>query len=202
MNDRARVRLWGNLRLAAPIAAFVLPYPIAHLLGGFRPGFQFVGQELTSIEAFGVLGTILLPLAAWFYAQMRFERAMAVLSRSWPTAPGKIDAADIAEKATLRSGRYWALDMRYVYRVGGVDHVGTQLAFAPRWIGSQYTVDALARRYPVGATVDVRYDPDHPDEAVLESDDQLATQRLFTVWVCLFVVATGVIVMVLRRVFA
>ena len=92
--------------------------------------------------------------------------------------------------------------MRYVYRVGDMDYVGTRLAFAPRWLGSQYTVDTLARRYAVGAAVQVRYDPDQPDEAVLETDDQLATQRLFAVWVCLLVVAAGVIVLALRRAFA
>ena len=108
--------------------------------------------------------------------------------------------SDVSQKLTYRSGRLWALDVRYVYRVGDLDYVGTRLAFAPRWLGSQYTVDALARRYAVGAAVQVRYDPDQPDEAVLETDDQLATQRLFAVWVCLLVVAAGVIVMTLRRV--
>jgi hypothetical protein len=200
MNDRARVRLWETLRLAAPIVAFVLPYPMARLLDGFGPGFQFVDREVSPVEAFGILGTMLLPIAAWAYATMRLEQTLAVLSRSWPTVPGKIDASDVSQKATYRSGRLWALDVRYVYRVACVDYVGTQLAFAPRWLGSQYIVEALARRYAVGAAVQVRYDPDQPDEAVLETDDQLATQRLFAVWVCLLVVAAGVIVMTLRRV--
>ena len=201
MNDRARVRLWENLRLAAPIVAFVLPYPIARLLGGFGPGFQFVDREVSPVEAFGILGTMLLPTAAWFYATMRLEQTLAALSRSWPAAPGKIDMSDVSQKLTYRSGRLWALDVRYVYRVGDLDYVGIRLAFAPRWLGSQYTVDALARRYAIGATVDVRYDPDQPDEAVLETDDQLATQRLFAVWVCLLVVAASVIVLALRRAF-
>ncbi len=204
MNDRARVRLWlwEALRLAAPTAAFVLPYPIARLLGGFGPGFRFIGQELSPVEAFGILGTMLLPVAAWAYATMRLEQAMAILSRSWPIVPGKIDTSDVSERRSYRSGRFWALDVRYVYCVNGMDCVDTRLAFAPRWIGSQYIVDSLARRYPVGAAVDVRYDPDQPDEAVLETDDRLATQRLYPVWVCLFVVAVGVIVLALRRAFS
>lgn len=201
MNDRARVRLWENLRLAAPIAAFVLPYPIARLLGGFGPGFQFVDREVSPVEALGILGTMLLPIAAWAYATMRLEQTLAALSRSWPAVPGKIDMSDVSQKLTYHSGRLWALDVRYVYRVGDLDYVGIRLAFAPRWLGSQYTVDALARRYAIGATVDVRYDPDQPDEAVLETDDQLATQRLFAVWVCLLVVAASVIVLALRRAF-
>jgi hypothetical protein len=201
MSDRARVRLWENLRLVAPIVAFVLPYQIACLLGGFGEGFQFIGQELSPVEAFGILGTMLLPTAAWAYATMRLEQALAIFSRSWPTVPGKIDTSDVSERTSYRSGRFWALDVRYVYCVGDVDYAGTRLAFAPCWIGSQYTVDALARRYPAGAAVDVRYDPDQPGEAVLEIDEQLAMQRLFAVWVCLFVVAVGVIVMTLRRVF-
>ena len=201
MNDRARVRLWENLRLAAPNAAFVLPYPIARLLGGFGESFQFIDKEVSPVEAFGILATMLLPIAAWFYATMRLEQTLAVLSRAWPTVPGKIDASGVSQKATYRSGRLWALDVRYVYRVGGVDYVGTQLAFAPRWIASQYAIDTLARRYAVGTAVDVRYDPDQPAEAVLETDDRLATQRMFAVWACLLVVAVGVAIMTLRRVF-
>ena len=202
MSDRARVRLWENLRLLLPIMAFVLPYPIARLLGGFGAGFQFIDKEVSPVEAFGILGTMLLPIAAWAYATMRFEQAMAVLSRSWSTAPGKIDTSDVSRKVSYRSGRFCALDVRYVYRAGGVDHVGTRLAFAPRWIGSQYIVDGLARRYAVGAAVDVRYDPNQPDDAVLETDDQLATQRMYAVWICVLVLAVGVIVMTLRRVFS
>jgi hypothetical protein len=114
--------------------------------------------------------------------------------------PGKIDASDVSMKRSYRSGRFYALDVRYVYRVGGLDLVGTRLAFAPRWLGSEYTVNTMAKRYSAGATVDVRYDPDEPGNSVLEIDDQLATQRMFTVWVCLFVVAAGVGVMLLRRV--
>src|SRR5262245_58773009 len=144
MDDRARVRLWETLRLLGPIVAFVLPYPTARLLGGFGSGFQFVDQELLPAEAFGVLGTMLLPMAAWFYATMRLEQTLAVLSRSWPTVPGKIDTSDVSQKLAYRSGRLWALDVRYRYRVAGVDYVGTRLAFAPRWTGSQYTVDTLA----------------------------------------------------------
>jgi hypothetical protein len=157
MNDRAQVRLWENLRLLTPPVAFVLPYPIARLLGGFDAGFQFVDKEVSPVEAFGILATMLLPIAAWAYATMRLEQTLAVLSRAWPTVPGKIDASDVSQKATYRSGRLWALD--------------------------------------------VRYDPDQPAEAVLETDDRLATQRLFAVWVCLLVVAAGVIVLALRRAF-
>ena len=71
MGSSGRVRLWESLRLLVPIAAFVLPYPIARLMGGFAPGFQFVGQELRPVEAFGILGTMLLPLAAWNYCTMK-----------------------------------------------------------------------------------------------------------------------------------
>jgi Protein of unknown function (DUF3592) len=201
MSDRAQVTLWKNLRLCIPIIAFVLPYPIARLLGGFGEGFQFIDHEVSPAEAFGILGTMLLPIAAWAYATMRLEQTLAVLSRSWPTVPGKIDRSDISEKLAYRSGRYWALGVRYTYHVGGVTYVGTRLAFAPRWINRRDTIDNLARRYAVGASVDVRYDPDQPDQAVLETDDQLATQRLFAVWVCVLVVAVGVIVMTLAHIF-
>ena len=39
-------------------------------------------------------------------------------------------------------------------------------------------------------------------QAVLETDDQLATQRMYSVWVCVTVVAIGVIIMTARRLFS
>ena len=80
MNDRARVRLWETLRLAAPIVAFALPYPMARLLDGFGPGFQFVDREVSPVEAFGILGTMLLPIAAWAYATMIRRSALKPLA--------------------------------------------------------------------------------------------------------------------------
>ena len=200
MNTPARVRLWERLRLLGPVVALLLPYPLARLMGGFGPGFQFVGQEVSPVEAFGILGTMLLPLAAWFYATMKLDQAMAILSRSWPTVPGKIDASDVRMKRSYRSGRFYALDVRYVYRVKGLDHVGTRLAFAPRWLGSEYSVNALAQRYAAGTTVDVHCDPDQPGIWVLETDDQLAKARRYQIWICLVVVVVGVGIMLLRRV--
>jgi hypothetical protein len=200
MNTPARVRLWESLRLLAPVVALLLPYPVARLLGGFGPGFQFVDQEVSPVEAFGILGTMLLPFAAWYYATMKLDQAMAVLSRSWPTVPGKIDASDVRMKRSYRSGRLYALDVRYVYRVKDLDYVGIRLAFAPRWLSSEYTVNTLAQRYAPGATVDVRYDPDQPADSVLETDDQLAKARLYQVWICVLVVVAAVGVMLLRRV--
>ena len=67
----------GESPAAGTLVAFVLPYPIARLLGGFGPGFQFVDREVSPVEAFGILGTMLLPIAAWAYATMRLEQALA-----------------------------------------------------------------------------------------------------------------------------
>lgn len=199
MGASGRVGLWQSLRLLAPIVAFVLPYPIARLSGGFAPGFQMVGQDLSPVEAFGILGTMLLPLAAWNYCTMKLEQTRAVLARSWPSVPGRIDTSDVLEKTAYRTGRYAALDVRYTYRVGGTDYAGERLAFAPRWQSDRYVIASLAKRYTAGATVDVRYDPDQPWESVLETDPQLARQRLSPVWLCLFTIAVCVVVLVAQR---
>ena len=125
------------------------------------------------------------------------------LARALPAAGW--DATILSGSVTLPgrpgdAGRFYAgLDVRYTYRVDGVDYAGERLAFAPRWLGSRYIVDPLARRYAAGNTVDVRYDPDRPDESVLETDPQLATQRLPPVWICLSTVVVGVAIMAAQR---
>src|SRR5689334_2538727 len=142
---------------------------------------------------------MLLPMAAWNYCTMRLEQALAVLSRAWPSVPARIEASDVREKTAYRAGRQAALDVRYVYRVGAVDHVGERIAFAPRWQSDRYVVDSLAKRYAAGATVDARYDPDEPSESVLETDERLARQRMVPVWICLFTVAVGVVTLAAGR---
>ena len=112
---------------------------------------------------------------------------------------GRIDASDVRTKTAYRSGRYAALDVRYTYRVNGVDYAGERLAFAPRWQSDGYVVASLAKRYAAGATVDVRYDPNQPWQSVLETDEQLARPRLIPVWICLFTIAVAVVVLGAQR---
>lgn len=181
MTEVARVDFW---RVAVPLAPFVgaaLPFFGTLLLGGFDD-LQLVGQELSALQAFGILGTMCFPFAAYHVADRKYKEAMNALARSWPTASGVIRSSAIERKMTGWASALWALDVRYDYTVDGRPHTATTLGFAPRFVADKDLIFRLAETYKAGTAVTVRYDPASPDMAVLETSDALARGNDWRFW--------------------
>jgi hypothetical protein len=84
---------------------------------------------------------------------------------SWPTASGRITRSELAD------GEYQERQVRiprveYQYKVGSAKKVGKRVNLAEVVTGVA-AKEAVAR-YPVGAAVEVYYNPADPSEAVLE----------------------------------
>jgi Protein of unknown function (DUF3592) len=105
-------------------------------------------------------------------------RRQAKASAQWPTASGTITTSDIVEEEIedrkddsniVRIIRRYRVDLRYAYRVGRRDFVGT--AWSWGWTpiyGLRELAEKVTGKYPNGQTVTVYYDPAQPDNAVLE----------------------------------
>jgi len=125
------------------------------------------GEILFLVLGFGVL---------WFiYTVRRQDEAY----RKWPTTPGIIlsSAIDVESRETGDHKVYavWAIRISYSYRVDGRDYRGSRFSasrsvevptrgkfsLAPEWY------QALRDRFPVGASVEVHYNPTKPDECYL-----------------------------------
>jgi hypothetical protein len=181
LTQAARVDFW---RIAVPLAPFVagaVPFFATLLLGGFD-GFQFVGRDASPLAAFGILGTICFPFAAYYLADRKHREAMNALARSWPTASGVIRSSAIERKMTGWVTALWALDVRYDYTVDGRPHSATTLGFADRFVADKELVFRLAEKYPAGTPVTVRYEAGSPEVAVLETDDGLARGNGWRFW--------------------
>lgn len=115
--------------------------------------------------AFAVLGALLLARAA-----VGFRRARR--SRSWPVAEGTIVESRVERvpSARVTGSPDYVPTVRYRYQVGDETFTGSRLAFGydARLLHEELAVERLAR-YPVGARVAVRYDPDRPAHATLET---------------------------------
>ena len=107
--------------------------------------------------------------------------AKANASSSWPSVKGKVIASDVKKSTSSRkrgkrrskSTSYRAI-IKYEYTVAETKHVGDQISFG----GSSTSMSAareVANRYPTGAEVDVYYDPEDQEEAVLEAGKSLST---------------------------
>ncbi|MBS0495910.1 MAG: DUF3592 domain-containing protein, partial [Proteobacteria bacterium] len=57
----------------------------------------------------------------------------------------------------------------YRYEVGGQHYTGRQLGLTPEGRYDQRTAEARAARYPQGKAVQVRYNPQEPGQAYVET---------------------------------
>jgi hypothetical protein len=69
------------------------------------------------------------------------------------------------QRFTLR----YRVDLRFAYRVGQRDHIGTTWAWGwTPFYGRRELAEQVTGRYPTGQKVSVYYDPTQPGVAVLE----------------------------------
>lgn len=128
---------------------------------------MIIGVIITAALAiiFGGLGAVF--LAVHWNTRRKAQRAV-----NWPQTPGQIVASDLTENyATDSDGyqtTYYQPAIRYVYSVIGVQYTGTRIAYGIASSDRASTLRILAR-YPLGASVQVYYDPQNPGEAVLET---------------------------------
>jgi len=118
----------------------------------------------------GALGT-----GAWFVYRHQIEVS------SWPTAPGVVLVSEMrhttAETADRRYQLAWEPFVQYQYVINGKRFVGERISTR---IYSEFArspdtpptakLRAVTARYPVGAPVTVRFNPQHPSFAILEID--------------------------------
>jgi len=154
------------------------PFPLAALLiGGFI------------VLVFGVLGLVLL------ITSLR-SRQKAVESQRWPVTDGVITLRNVevsestdGEGATNTS--YYPR-VEYDYEVMGTRYHGKKIAFgATRHYNRMADAQAQLMRYPEGGTVAVHYDPNKPQDAVLEQAAPSATITLVLGVIFLVVAVLG-----------
>jgi uncharacterized membrane protein YqaE (UPF0057 family) len=181
-NDEGTIDGWQLAMLAAPVAAFVLPPLAIWLLGGFDD-FQWIDQPVTFLQSFGTLGAMCFPFGTFLYVRRKWNQTRARLSRTWPTVPGKVQSSKIERRITGLPAVLWRLALSYDYSVSGMGYQGDAVQFGPKYISSRELIDAFAIRYPAGADVTVRYDPDDPATSVLETCDEMAQQNSWQIWI-------------------
>jgi len=97
----------------------------------------------------------------------------AQASQSWPSVAGQVTGVDVGESQSTdsdgdRHTSYYPI-VRYTYVVNGQSFAGDKLAFGPRTGSGRYAkAQAMANRYAAGAPVTVYYNPENPEDAVLE----------------------------------
>lgn len=88
-------------------------------------------------------------------------------SLEWPEVPGVITDARVV-RDTSSDGEVYSAQIEYRYHVEGKEYQSERRSFAEYRSSNRGTHEAIATRYPRGEMVRVFYNPDSPDQAVLE----------------------------------
>lgn len=198
MKFAAGSRFWAAAMLWAPLATVLLLVLFGWAIGALA-GKNFVGDNLNPGEAFVVLGVICLPVAAFVFARSGLNRALAAESAGWPAAEGVVARSQPTSRLTGH-GMTYALDFECLYTVGGVTYPTNRVQFGSGRVSDRDVIDTLARKYPVNSKVTVRYDPNDPSHAVLESSDEIARDNRTLVWILVIPPPLAALIVLFRSV--
>ena len=99
-------------------------------------------------------------------------RRYLMRANAWPVVPGRVTISRVEQRAATGDGstrRSHAAVVEFRYQVGGLGFSSRQIALGLEMSGSRGAADKIVARYPVGAEVEVHYDPANPSQAALEN---------------------------------
>jgi Protein of unknown function (DUF3592) len=171
----------GNISALLAFAitfAFAAAVLVAHSIAG-RVLYSGNGVPLFAfaLPALALLG------AVFGVAAFVRGRRLASASAQWPTVAGIVTTSGVIEeqieeknnddKSRIRKISRYQVDLRYAYRVGRRDFVGTAANWSWTAIyGLRELAEKAAGQYRQGQPVTVYYDPEAPGNAVLEPDSR------------------------------
>ncbi len=121
---------------------------------------------------FGLLLLGVLWVAGFGYAHLRAV-GKAKAAQAWPTVAGRVVSCEVVEEESSdRDGAtstWYNPVVTYAYTAGGRELTGRRLRFGNYRSASRSKAEAALAPYPVGSAPAVRYNPEKPDECVLET---------------------------------
>ena len=114
------------------------------------------------------------------------NRVLVRESQSWQATTGQI--AESSWKSRGYLGAFWvAPRVSYWYVVDGARYVGNRASFGDEWDTLERSQQ---RHYPFGATVQVYYDPAHPQRSAL---DRRGYYDVASIMVAVFILVVGLV---------
>jgi hypothetical protein len=95
---------------------------------------------------------------------------LAVMSRRWPQVEATIVVSDLQRSRDSDGGYFYRPEVSYRYSVDGKEFVGSRTRFGLT-VATSWSAPAVrvVQQYKVNSLVAVHYDPDEPEESVLEN---------------------------------
>lgn len=161
---------------------------IAVVMLAFLP-FAVPGWMAVALFAMAIPGSI---AGMIVYKMQQVKRAAR-----WPSAQGRIVRSRLRvvrrQQADRPSTTGNVPDVEYVFSVGGTEFRGKRISIGEIPPGSP-EVEAVLERYQVGRTGPVFYNPDDPNEAVLERDPPISVRAMYGVAAGVMFVGLAIVV--------
>jgi hypothetical protein len=122
-------------------------------------------------------------------------RARSQAAERWLTTAGIVTETGTVRGGTSRNA-YYRPAIRYTYEVNGRKREGARIRFGMISARSPGGAEAILAPYPVGATIQVRYNPENPDDSVLEPA-RVGSNLLVGAIVCGFFFLGGAAIVIL-----
>jgi Protein of unknown function (DUF3592) len=126
----------------------------------------------------------LLIFAGQVYNLLRLRNQMEA-SKAWIKIEGEIIASQARVPLSHTSDDQTDVEaaIRYRYRIGGQNYESDRIKIGGQTATTRALAEAVVAKHPVGAVVDVFYDPHNPESAALEphKQDNLVTQLVFAI---------------------
>ena len=116
----------------------------------------------------GFFALVMLLLGAVLISLGLFTLQRHKAAASWPQVPGVIEVSEVTANPHFENNLMYQPAIRYRYGAPGGPYTGEKIANTGKLYTKEKEARKIAARYPVGATVTVRYNPVDPSEAVLE----------------------------------
>jgi hypothetical protein len=120
-----------------------------------------------------ILGVVFFGLGALFLFLALRGRQKAKTSQGWPTTQGQVLSVDIQEHSSYDeddhpSSASYEPVVQYQYMVNGRQYSSKKIAFGANSF-DRGTAQKKAGQYAAGMTVTVHYNPNKPEESVIET---------------------------------
>lgn len=117
-------------------------------------------------------------------------------SKNWMTTPGKVLFSDVDVQYSTNADdepvKMYQAKVVYEYDVFGMHYEKDRIAFNTGMRSSNYKKHAaIAAAYPAGNSVIVYFNPDDPEDSVLETKVQSPTTSIF---IALVLIAIGLVI--------
>jgi hypothetical protein len=118
------------------------------------------------------LGVMVVIAGVSMFLPARNARKNDQIREAWPTSQGTVTSSEIVAQPPMegKTGKeilQYDVSVKYQFRSGGQLHFGSTVSY-PRHLYTKSEADKVAARYPEGAAVAVRHNPEDTRECYLE----------------------------------